>query len=81
MTRQDLFIGIDVDGATGAAGEIGHMTVLPWVPYRNCGNRGCLEALASGPAIAGDVQEMVRRGVPTSSLSWLQATPSGSQPS
>jgi glucokinase len=52
-------------GATGAAGEIGHMTVLPWGPYCGCGNRGCLEALASGTAIARDGRELVRRGVPT----------------
>jgi glucokinase len=52
-------------GATGAAGEIGHITVLPWGPYCGCGNRGCLEALASGTAIAREGREMVRRGVPT----------------
>ena len=52
-------------GTTGAAGEIGHMTVLPWGPYCGCGNRGCLEALASGTAIARDGRELVRRGVPT----------------
>jgi glucokinase len=52
-------------GRTGAAGEIGHMTVLPWGPYCGCGNRGCLEALASGTAIAREGREMVRRGVPT----------------
>ena len=52
-------------GTTGTAGEIGHMTVLPWGPYCGCGNRGCLEALASGTAIAREGREMVRRGVPT----------------
>ncbi len=52
-------------GTTGAAGEIGHITVLPWGPYCGCGNRGCLEALASGTAIAREGREMVRRGVPT----------------
>ena len=52
-------------GTTGAAGEIGHITVLPWGPYCGCGNRGCLEALASGTAIAREGRELVRRGVPT----------------
>jgi glucokinase len=52
-------------GTTGAAGEIGHMTVLPWGPYCGCGNRGCLEALASGTAIAREGRELVRRDVPT----------------
>ena len=37
-------------GADGAAGEVGHMTVLPGGPRCNCGNRGCLEAVASGTA-------------------------------
>lgn len=38
-------------GAHGSAGEIGHMTIDPYGPICNCGNQGCLEALASGPAI------------------------------
>jgi len=52
-------------GATGGAGEIGHMTILPYGPYCGCGNRGCLEAMASGTAIAREGQYLVRRGVPT----------------
>ncbi len=52
-------------GATGAAGEIGHMTILPQGPLCACGNRGCLEALASGTAIARAAQERVKYGVPT----------------
>jgi glucokinase len=53
------------DGATGAAGEIGHMTILPQGPYCGCGNRGCLEALASGRAIAREARERVTCGIPT----------------
>ncbi len=34
------------------AGEIGHMIVEPDGPRCVCGSRGCLEALAAGPAIA-----------------------------
>jgi glucokinase len=52
-------------GATGAAGEIGHMTIAPQGPYCGCGNRGCLEALASGTAIAQEARQRVARGVPT----------------
>jgi len=37
-------------GADGAAGEVGHMTIIPNGPLCNCGNRGCLEAVASGTA-------------------------------
>ena len=49
--------GIVIDGrpfagATGAAGEIGHMTVEYGGRRCTCGARGCLEAYASGPAIA-----------------------------
>ncbi|HET9200465.1 MAG TPA: ROK family protein [Dehalococcoidia bacterium] len=38
-------------GASGAAGEIGHMTVEPDGPRCFCGSRGCLEMMASGTAI------------------------------
>jgi glucokinase len=40
-------------GATGAAGELGHVTVdIDGPPCQgNCPNRGCLEVMASGPAI------------------------------
>lgn len=52
-------------GATGMAGEIGHITILPHGPLCGCGNRGCLEALASGSAIARRAREIVAHGVPT----------------
>lgn len=63
-------------GAQGTAGDIGHVYVARGadVPC-TCGNRGCLEALASGPAIgralrgaaldaetSQDVVELVKRG-------------------
>ena len=41
-----------VDGATGNAGHIGHIVVDPAGPICPCGNRGCLEIVASGPAVA-----------------------------
>jgi glucokinase len=49
--------GVVVDGRLrlgpmGAAGELGHQTIVPDGPLCGCGNRGCLETLASGPAIA-----------------------------
>ncbi len=52
-------------GASGLAGEIGHQTILPQGPVCGCGNRGCLEAVASGTAIARRARESVARGVPT----------------
>jgi predicted NBD/HSP70 family sugar kinase len=39
-------------GTRGAAGEIGHLPVDPSGPMCDCGQRGCLEAVASGPALA-----------------------------
>jgi predicted NBD/HSP70 family sugar kinase len=39
-------------GATGAAGEIGHIPLDPSGPECVCGERGCLEAMASGSGIA-----------------------------
>jgi glucokinase len=63
-------------GAQGVAGDLGHVRVARGadVPCQ-CGSRGCLEALASGPAIAralraqgveaatgNDVVDLVKRG-------------------
>ncbi len=39
-------------GASGAAGEVGHMTINTRGPVCHCGRRGCLEMYASGLAIA-----------------------------
>jgi glucokinase len=51
--------GVAVDGKLrlgplGAAGELGHLTILPDGPLCGCGSHGCLEALASGPAITAE---------------------------
>src|SRR2546430_10010309 len=39
-------------GHTGAAGEGGHVSIDYRGPLCSCGKRGCIEALAAGPAIA-----------------------------
>jgi glucokinase-like ROK family protein len=49
-------------GATGSAGEIGHLTMDENGPLCNCGNFGCLEAIAGGQAIARQAQEAVKKG-------------------
>jgi glucokinase len=54
-----------VSGATGNAGEIGHMIVKAGGPRCGCGSRGCMEALASKTAIARRVDKAVRKGLPT----------------
>lgn len=50
-----------VRGATGSAGEIGHMTVDLHGPLCRCGNRGCVEAYAGGWAIAERARAAVTR--------------------
>jgi glucokinase len=40
-----------VDGSSGNAGHIGHVVVDPDGPACTCGGRGCLEAVARGPAV------------------------------
>ncbi len=53
-------------GPLGAAGELGHQTIVPGGPLCGCGNRGCLEALASGPAITAEgVRLMLAGQAPT----------------
>ena len=60
--------GVVVDGnlrlgPLGAAGELGHQTILPDGPLCGCGNRGCLETLASGPALAAEGVRLMRSGL------------------
>ncbi len=60
-------------GATGSAGEIGHMTIREDGPACTCGNRGCLEAIAGGRAVAAKVMAAIRCGRRTE----LAALPEG----
>jgi len=39
-------------GSSGCAGDIGHIGVNKSGPLCHCGNKGCLETVAAGPAIA-----------------------------
>ncbi|WZO97462.1 ROK family protein [Isosphaeraceae bacterium EP7] len=54
-----------VEGSTGNAGELGHMTVKAGGPRCGCGQRGCMEALASRTAIARRIAKSVRNGQPS----------------
>lgn len=47
-------------GANCSAGELGHTTVVPDGPQCPCGNRGCLQEFASGPAIAQRARARLR---------------------
>jgi len=60
--------GVVVDGRLhlgplGAAGELGHQTILPDGPICGCGNRGCLETLVSGPAITAEGVRLLKTGL------------------
>ncbi|HEY8201354.1 MAG TPA: ROK family protein [Actinomycetota bacterium] len=48
-------------GLHGYGGEIGHMTIVDGGPLCACGQHGCVEALASGSAIARMAREAVGR--------------------
>ncbi len=44
-------------GATGLAGEVGHMTVTAGGPECYCGSHGCIESLAAAPALAQQARD------------------------
>jgi glucokinase len=59
--------GVVVDGRlrlgpVGSAGELGHMVVEPQGAPCGCGGRGCLETVASGPALAGEGVRLLLSG-------------------
>ncbi len=57
-----LLNGQIYSGTTGSAGEIGHITINEHGPLCTCGNRGCLEALAGGRAIAEQARKAIQSG-------------------
>jgi glucokinase len=57
LHQGELFIGVN-----SSAGELGHVTILPDGPQCGCGNRGCLQQLASEPAIADRARARLRDG-------------------
>jgi predicted NBD/HSP70 family sugar kinase len=59
--EENIAMGIIVhgkvlEGATGSAGELGHITVDPAGPLCYCGNRGCLELVATCQAVAEEAR-------------------------
>ena len=50
-------------GPLGAAGELGHQIIVPDGPRCGCGSRGCLETLASGPAISAEGIRLMHTGL------------------
>ena len=57
-------------GASGLAGEVGHITIDTEGAQCECGNTGCLETVASAPNIVRRAKERLNRDA-TSSLSKL----------
>ncbi len=54
------------EGATGVAGEIGHVKVEPGGRLCGCGERGCLEAYCGGHNLSLQVAEAIAAGRSTS---------------
>jgi len=52
-------------GAIGGAGELGHIPLVQNGPPCACGKHGCLEALASDPAVVRQARAAIARGEPS----------------
>ena len=69
--RHGIGAGIVINGRLfqgdgGGAGEIGHVVVVPeGGQLCRCGNRGCLETVASTQALIKQVQSLVAQSIPT----------------
>jgi predicted NBD/HSP70 family sugar kinase len=63
-------------GSDGCAGDIGHICVDKKGPLCACGNIGCLEAMAAGPAIASKAMEAAQNGI-SSILSQMRESNGG----
>ena len=58
-----VFNGKLIRGANNAAGEIGHIKLtMGDGPICGCGDYGCFEAYASGPAIVAEAKEYIKGG-------------------
>src|SRR6267154_1553514 len=66
----DYVVGLTI--GTGIGGEIGHMSIDSNGRRCKCGNDGCLEAYASGPAIAARAVEGIEAGADTSLPRYVQ---------
>jgi glucokinase len=61
------------DGMTGMAGELGHITIEPDGHPCNCGNRGCIEQLASGTAVLRMAREAMQSGDAEQMKAWASS--------
>ena len=60
-------------GHSGMAGEIGHITVMPAGERCGCGNRGCLETLATDAAVVRMVSQQEGRRLDVDAVETLLA--------
>jgi predicted NBD/HSP70 family sugar kinase len=71
--------GLSLDDTWGSTckfyGELGHVVADPRGPWCGCGNRGCLEALISGPALMLKLEADLQHGVQTRMGAVLGKTP------
>jgi predicted NBD/HSP70 family sugar kinase len=70
IVEEGIGTGIIINGRLylgnhSAAGELGHMIIIPSGPTCHCGNRGCLRTLASESAIEANVIRIMKSGVTT----------------
>jgi predicted NBD/HSP70 family sugar kinase len=63
-----ILSGRPYHGSLGVAGEIGHVLIDPKGPICRCGNRGCLETIASPVAVAALLERSIGRPVPIPAL-------------
>ncbi len=68
-----IIIGGELHRGRSSSGELGHMTVDMNGPRCNCGNFGCLEAVASGLAIVRRTATALKGGA----RSWLETAAGG----
>lgn len=66
-----------LNGASGNAGHIGHVVVDPTGPECACGGRGCLEAIARGPALVSWAVEQGWRGAESTGVALAESARSG----
>lgn len=60
-----------IHGNIGAAGEVGHMIVAPNGYQCTCGNRGCLETVASATGVVRLARDLSEQFAGDSKLKWL----------
>lgn len=58
-----IFNGKLYEGISGSAGEFGHISVDDHGPLCECGNLGCLEAIASTKAVVNQAKTLLKQGV------------------